>query len=132
MINVVESSANITAQLVRTQSGVSLVPMYNWSQFFELLPSIKSYHHFHFSSSVETVQLRQFSNSNETAYNYPPHPLHHQLRCLHLQDSPKKDMPICTRSFDIFAGRYCLPTACFATLTPSHIAQHHLHLALLR
>ena len=69
IVDVVESSA----QLVGAQSGETLVPMYNWSQFFEphfrVLPSIKTYHHFHFnSSSPGTVILKKFSNSNETSY----------------------------------------------------------------
>lgn len=74
MVNVVESSADVNfAQLVGTQLGETLVPMYNWSHFFEpyfrVLPAIKSYHHFHFnSSSLGTAIVKQFCDSPAISY----------------------------------------------------------------
>ena len=46
------------AQLVGTQGGEIIVPMYNWSEFFEdhtiktALKGIRQMHHFHFKSST--------------------------------------------------------------------------------
>ena len=52
-----ESATPNVAQLVGTQDGEVLVPMYDWSSFFEdatvktALKGIKQMHHFHFSKS---------------------------------------------------------------------------------
>ena len=70
----VESSADVNlAQLVGTQSGETLVPMYDWAQFlephFRVIPSIKSYHHFQFTSTLPgTVTLKKYSNSEDVHY----------------------------------------------------------------
>lgn len=46
-------------QLVSTENGNIIVPMWNWSDFFashfKRVPSIKKYHHFHFTSSLPGV-----------------------------------------------------------------------------
>ena len=53
-----QSGAPNVAQLVGTQSGDVIVPMYNWSEFFEeytiktALKGISQMHHFHFTSSA--------------------------------------------------------------------------------
>ena len=74
IVKVVESSADVNlAQLVGTQSGETLVPMYDWAQFlephFRVIPSIKSYHHFQFTSTLPgTVTLKKYSNSEDVHY----------------------------------------------------------------
>ena len=73
-----------TSQLVGTQSGEVIVPMYSWSSYFEghlrKLDNIKTYQHFHFSlhspgtvivqeSSIDTkisIQLLKFIDGEPT------------------------------------------------------------------
>ena len=70
--DVVESSAHVnTAQLVGTQNGEVVVPVYDWSQFlgkrFRKLPKIKSFQHFTFTSSKPgIVKIKSFSDSEES------------------------------------------------------------------
>ena len=72
---VVETSADVnTSQLVGTQSGETIVPVYDWANFlalhFRKVPHIKSYHHFHFNALTPgTVTIKQYSDSDETAFN---------------------------------------------------------------
>ena len=72
--DVVESSADVnTAQLVGSQSGEVIVPVYDWTQFlgehFRKVLKMKSYHHFTFTSAKPgTVYLKQFSDSNESSF----------------------------------------------------------------
>ena len=74
IVEVVQSSADVNhAQLVGTQSGETLVPMHDWAKYlepyFRVLPNIKQYHHFHFSSSSPgTVVLKKYSDSPEVSY----------------------------------------------------------------
>ena len=52
-----QSGSPNVAQLVGTQGGEIIVPMYNWSEFFDehtiktALKGITQMHHFHFKSS---------------------------------------------------------------------------------
>ena len=74
VVNVVDSSADVNvAQLVGTQSGETVVPMYRWDAFlsdhFRHVPHLKSYHHFKFSSaSPGVVILQELSDSNSSSY----------------------------------------------------------------
>ena len=74
VVNVVDSSADVNvAQLVGTQSGETVVPMYRWDVFltdhFQHVPHLKSYHHFKFSSaSPGIVILQELSDSNSSSY----------------------------------------------------------------
>ena len=69
MADVVNSSADVNvAQLVGTQSGEPVVPMYDWATFlgvhFRHVLHLKSYHHFTFSSAhAEDVVLQEFSDT---------------------------------------------------------------------
>lgn len=70
----VELSADVNhAQLVGTQSGEILVPMYNWSSFFQPhfkpLPHLKKYHHFNFTCTCTGVTVKEFSDSDTTTIN---------------------------------------------------------------
>jgi len=61
-------------QLVGKESGESFVPCRNWQQFlenyFKTLPKIKSYHHFHFTSSKPgVVFVKEYHDSPEVQYN---------------------------------------------------------------
>ncbi len=65
-VKVVEESAVVNhAQLVATQNGEILVPMYDWAAFFSVhfrqtaLKGIKSFHHFQFEASTSRVVLVQ-------------------------------------------------------------------------
>ena len=72
--DVVNSSADVNvAQLVGTQSGEPVVPMYDWATFlgihFRHVLHLKSYHHFTFSSAhAEDVVLQEFSDTASTSY----------------------------------------------------------------
>ena len=72
--DVVESSAHVnTAQLVGTQNGEVVVPVYDWAQFlgerFRKLPKIKSFQHFTFTSSKPgIVHIKSFSDSEESTF----------------------------------------------------------------
>ena len=72
--DVVESSAHVnTAQLVGTQNGEVVVPVYDWGQFlgerFRKLPKIKSFQHFTFTSSKPgIVHIKSFSDSEESTF----------------------------------------------------------------
>ena len=85
LVKVVESSADVnSAQLVETQLGETVVPMYNWAQFFEphykTLQQIKTFHHFHFSCTTPgEVTVKQYSDSDNVHLiilkdNWKPHP----------------------------------------------------------
>ena len=68
LVRVVESSANVNnVQLVGDQNGESIVPMYDWVNFFgnsmKKIPLITKQHHFAFRST--SVQIREFSDSSE-------------------------------------------------------------------
>ena len=72
--DVVTKSADVNeAQLVSTQEGKTIVPVYNWADFlkteFKKIPKIKMYHHFQFSSSTPgSVSVQEFSDSDSTLY----------------------------------------------------------------
>ena len=72
--DVVESSADVnTAQLVGTQDGGMVVPVYDWSQFlgkhFRKVPKMKSYQHFTFNSTKPgNVELKHFSDSEASSF----------------------------------------------------------------
>ena len=71
LVREVERSADVNhAQLTGTQSGETLVPMYNWTQHFHphfrSVHNIKTYHSFHFSnSSPGHVAIKQYSDGDE-------------------------------------------------------------------
>ena len=74
IVREVELSADVNhAQLVGTQSGEILVPMYNWSSFFQPhfkpLPHLKRYHHFNFTRTCTGVTVKEFSDSDTTTIN---------------------------------------------------------------
>ena len=73
--DVVDSSADVnTAQLVGTQDGEVIVPVYDWTQFlgehFWKVTKMKSYQLFTFKSAKPgTVFLKHFSDSVESSYH---------------------------------------------------------------
>ena len=75
LVDVVESSASVnSAQLVGTQDGEMVVPIYDWQSFlltkFRKLPSIKKFHNFKFSSeSIGEVIIKEYSNSLQKTIN---------------------------------------------------------------
>ena len=61
------------AQLVGTQSGEPVVPVYNWASYlgvhFRSIPHLKQYHHFIFSATHPgVVTLKEYSNSSEETF----------------------------------------------------------------
>lgn len=74
VVEVVNTSADANvAQLVGTQRGEQIVPVYDWSAFlgehFRSLPNLKRYHHFSFSSQHPgMVALKEFSDSVATLF----------------------------------------------------------------
>jgi hypothetical protein len=68
-VDVVNSSADVNvAQLVGTQSGETVVPVYNWAAFLgehsRHVPHLKTYHHFKFSAAhPDNVILQEFSDT---------------------------------------------------------------------
>ena len=69
---VVDISTDVNvAQLVGTQSGEPVVPMYNWATFlgghFRTVPQLKRHQHFMFSSQHPGV--KQFSDSASTTFS---------------------------------------------------------------
>ena len=74
MVEVVNTSADMNvAQLVGTQSGQSVVPIYNWNMclgaHFRSVPHLKNYHHFTFSSSQPgVVVMKEFSDSQQVLF----------------------------------------------------------------
>ena len=67
-----ESGNPNTAQLVGTQTGDVIVPMFNWSEYFEdntiktALKGISRMHHFHFKSSAPgTVSMKDTIDDKE-------------------------------------------------------------------
>ena len=72
LVSVVNSSATVNeVQLVGSQSGESIVPMYDWVGLFgsrhKKIPLITRQHHFKFSStSPGEVVVREFNDSTET------------------------------------------------------------------
>ena len=63
-----------TVQLVGTQSGEILVPVYSWNTFlgehFRKLPGIKKYHHFTLSASKPgVVTLKGYADSPSTTFS---------------------------------------------------------------
>ena len=71
----VDISADVNvAQLVGTQSGEPVVPMYNWATFleghFRTVPQLKRHQHFMFSSQHPgVVTMKQFSDSASTTFS---------------------------------------------------------------
>ena len=67
---VVESSADVNVpQLVGTQSGEPVVPIY-LQHHFRKVPHMKSFHHFHFDAQHKgMVTMKQYSDSDETTFN---------------------------------------------------------------
>ena len=71
---VVTESADVNeVQLVGTEDGTVLVPVYNWADFFSRrfhkVPRMKSYHHFSFSSSTPgVVTLKEYSDSESSTW----------------------------------------------------------------
>ena len=76
VVSVVDSSADVNvAQLVGTQTGETVVPVYEWSVFladhFRHVPHLKSCHHFKFSSANPgIVLLQELSDSESTSYQH--------------------------------------------------------------
>ena len=67
-----ESGSPSTAQLVGTQTGDFIVPMFNWSEYFEdktiitALKGISRIHHFHFKCSAPgTVLVKDTTDDKE-------------------------------------------------------------------
>lgn len=71
----VNTSAEVNAaQVVGTQTGEVVVPMYDWASFFgehfRKVPRMKSYHHFTFTAdNPGKVTLKLFSDSESIQYN---------------------------------------------------------------
>ena len=74
VVDVVNTSADVNvAQLVGTQSGEPVVPVYNWASYlgvhFRSIPHLKQYHHFIFSATHPgVVTLKEYSNSSEETF----------------------------------------------------------------
>ena len=72
---VVDVSADVNvAQMVGTQSGEPVVPMYNWATFlgghFRTVPQLKQHQHFMFSAQHPgVVTMKQFSDSASTTFS---------------------------------------------------------------
>ena len=86
IVRVVESSADVnSAQLVGTQTGEILVPMYDWATFFapffKPLHQIKKYHHFHFSSTCPGVGNSVIQSLTRSTSTLPLG--HHLLQSYH-------------------------------------------------
>ena len=68
--DIIETSSDVNfAQLVGTQNGDVIVPMYHWdtflSSYFRKVPHLKSYHNFTFATSYPgLVTLKEFSDSH--------------------------------------------------------------------
>ena len=77
IFDVVNSSADVNvAQLVGSQDGTTIVPVYDWVPFlrdhFRNLPQLKSFHHFTFSSfHPGLVTRKEFSESNAVSFTMP-------------------------------------------------------------
>ena len=75
LVTVVDQSAVVNkAQLVGSQSGEVIVPSYDWAEYlgphFHKIPSIKTQHHFHFSSSRPgEVTVKQLGDSEEVCHH---------------------------------------------------------------
>ena len=73
-MDVVNTSADVNvAQLVGTQSGEPVVPVYNWASYlgvhFRSIPHLKQYHHFIFSATHPgVVTLKEYINSSEETF----------------------------------------------------------------
>ncbi len=74
LVGVVNISATVNeSQLVGSQSGEPLVPMYDWVGMFgshlKKIPLITRQHHFKFCTSIKgMVTFKEYSDSNETEY----------------------------------------------------------------
>lgn len=74
VVDVVNTSADVNvAQLVGTQSGEPVVPVYNWASYlgvhFRSIPHLKQYQHFIFSATHPgVVTLKEHSNSSEETF----------------------------------------------------------------
>ena len=76
LARMVDTSSNTgvnKAQLVATQDGRVIVPVYDWStllgQYFKKLPNIKKFHHFHFSKDEPGIfYCREFLSSLEKLF----------------------------------------------------------------
>ena len=74
VVDVVNTSADVNvAQLVGTQSGEPVVPVYNWASYlgvhFRSIPHLKQYQHFIFSATHPgVVTLKVHSNSSEETF----------------------------------------------------------------
>ncbi len=70
----INNSAEVNAaQVVGTQDGEVVVPMYDWATFlgehFRKMPGMKSYHHFTFTAANPgEVTLKLFSDSDSSQY----------------------------------------------------------------
>jgi len=69
----VNSSADVNvAQLVGTQDGGMVVPMYDWATYlgehFSKMPGMKSYHHFFSASTPGVVTVKEFSDSQSSTF----------------------------------------------------------------
>ena len=74
VVDVVNTSADVNvAQLVGSQSGEPIVPVYNWVTYlgshFRSIPHLKKYHHFTFSATHPgVVMLKEYSNTSEETF----------------------------------------------------------------
>ena len=74
VVDVVNTSADVNVvQLVGTQSGEPVVPVYNWASYlgvhFRSIPHLKQYQHFIFSGTHPgVVTLKVHSNSSEETF----------------------------------------------------------------
>ena len=74
VVDVVNTSADVNvAQLVGSQSGEPIVPVYNWVTYlgshFRSIPHLKKYHHFTFSATHPgVVMLQEYSNTSEETF----------------------------------------------------------------
>ena len=74
VVDVVNTSADVNVvQLVGSQSGEPIVPVYNWVTYlgshFRSIPHLKKYHHFTFSATHPgVVMLKEYSNTSEETF----------------------------------------------------------------
>ena len=94
--DVVNSSADVNvAQLVGTQNGESVVPMYDWTTFlrdhFRNVPHMKTFHHFTFTAAHPGVVVtKEFSDSAGTKFTM----LHDMEWCPTQDELPPINTPL--------------------------------------
>ena len=97
--DVVNKPADVNvAQLVGTQAGEPIVPVYDWASYFgghfRTVPQLKLYHHFHFTNSQPgTVVMKEFVDSVEKSYT------------MVVDDEWSTELPLVTKSSGLSLSR---------------------------